>query len=162
MEIYEAIKHLQESMIANRIAMFTTVTDNDRLHSRPMVVQQKEFDRDLWFFTSEDSGKAAELQHNAEVNVSFSDSKENRFVSVSGTASLVHDRAKFEEFWSLGNEIYFPKGIDDPSLALVKVSVYSIAWWEGSSSLIGRVTSVVKALVKKDPSELGESGASKV
>ena len=51
----------------------------------------------LWFFTQASSHKVLEIDHEHQVNLSYAQPDENRYVSVSGTATLVRDRAKIDE-----------------------------------------------------------------
>ena len=60
-----------------RIGMLTTMTVDGRHVSRPMAVQDVEFDGDLWFFTYSDSDLVEQVRANPQVNVSFSDAKHN-------------------------------------------------------------------------------------
>jgi general stress protein 26 len=162
METEEATEHLKQAVREIRIAMFTTTNEEGEMQSRPMAVQDVEFEGHLWFFTSQESGKIYQLKENSQVNAAFSDAKSNLYLSASGTAVLVHDMAKKEELWSQPMEIYFPKGLTDPDLVLIRVSVTSVAWWTGASTVIGRVVNFLKAWTKKDPSEMGESGAAEI
>src|ERR1700760_590960 len=82
------------------VAMMTTEAEDGLLHSRPMATQKTEFDGTLWFFSGLNSGKISEIDWNPEVNLSYSDGSHNKYVSVSGTADIVDDRAKKEELWS--------------------------------------------------------------
>src|SRR4051794_36349430 len=83
-----------------RIGMLTTMTPDGRHVSRPMALQDVEFDGDLWFFAYRDSDLVHQVQANPQVNVSFSDSRQNAWVSVSGTGAEVQDRAKAADLWN--------------------------------------------------------------
>ena len=121
-------------MIKNiRVAMLTTAAHDGSLHSRPMATQQTEFDGDLWFFTQVGSAKVEEIQDDRHVNVSYADAGENRYVSIAGTASLVRDRTRIEELWNPLHQAWFPKGLDDPQLALIKVHVEQAAYWDAAT-----------------------------
>ena len=50
-----------------RIGMFTTTSPDGTLTSRPMALQQVEFDGDLWFFASRSSRKVAHLTTDPQV-----------------------------------------------------------------------------------------------
>ena len=117
-----------------RICMLTTMTADGRHVSRPMALQDVEFDGDLWFFAFADSDKSREIGLHPEVNVSFSDSKHHAWVSISGTAQVVYDRAKAEELWSAPLKAWFPDGLDTPGLALIKVNATSAEYWESAHS----------------------------
>jgi len=78
--------------------MLTTIDEDGDLRSRPMSVNGDiDPDGDLWFFTAASSHKVWEVQESPMVNVSFADPKDQRYVSISGTAELVRDRGKIEE-----------------------------------------------------------------
>jgi len=113
--------------------MITTVTPEGALRSRPMATQSATDDGLLWFFTSDDSGKAHDLEEEHAVNVSYADPVRNRYVSVTGNATLVRDSDKFHEFWRPEIEQFFPGGIDDPHLALLCVRIETAEYWDVSA-----------------------------
>ena len=113
--------------------MLITESEDGALHSCPMATQQTEFDGILWFFTGLTSGKVNELEWNPSVNLSYAEPAEMRYVSVSGDAEIVQDRAKMEELWSALYKAWFPKGLDDPDLCLLKVEVNNAEYWEAPS-----------------------------
>ena len=69
-----------------------------------------------------------ELQADGHVNVVMQDGR--RFVSVSGVARVVQDRALVEKLWSEAWKVWFPKGKDDPSLCLLVVEPMEAAYWD--------------------------------
>ena len=129
-----------ELIRAGRICMFTTMTPDGRHVSRPMGLQEVEFDGDLWFFAYEDSPKIAEIAAHPQVNVAFG-TKSNAWVSVSGPAEVVHDRGKAEELWSPMLKAWFPEGLDTPGLTLIKVHAESAEYWDAPH---GRVVTLIQ------------------
>ena len=129
-----------------KIAMLTTL-DKGVLRSRPMATQETDFDGELWFFTSRQTHKAEEIEKDNRVNVSYAEPDDNRYVSMSGTAELVDDRAKIEEFWRPGYLAWFPKGLEDPNLILLKVSVEQAEYWDATSSSLVEALGLLKSLV---------------
>lgn len=152
----EEFQKLQEMIKGIRIAMLTTVDDDGTLRSRPMATHDMEFDGDLWFFTQEHSAKVEEVQREHQVSVSYSDADKQRFVSVSGRAVLVTDPAKIRELWTPYLKAWFPKGIDDPELALLKVSVEKAEYWEGPASKIVQLLGFAKAALTGQQYDVGE------
>jgi general stress protein 26 len=150
------IKKIAELMKDIKFAMLTTVEENGRLHSRPMTTQSVEFDGDLWFFTRSESPKAWELQTHRQVSVTFADPGKSKFLTTTGTATLVHDRAKVKEFWTPVLKVFFPGGVDDPELALLKVTVETAEYWDSAPTAVGRAYNLAKAYVTKDPGALGD------
>lgn len=145
------IKKLHDLIKDIRFAMLTTVEEDGTLRSRPMATQEFEFDGDLWFFTSADAPKVKEAQHDRHVNVSYSDPHNQKYVSVSGKAELVSDRAKIEELWNPLFKAWFPDGLDDPNLALLKVNVDKAEYWDSPSSKVVRLLGFAKALATGKP-----------
>jgi general stress protein 26 len=139
-----------------RICMFTTMTPDGRHVSRPMGLQEVEFDGDLWFFSYDDSPKVAEIRANPQVNVAFA-TKSNAWVSVSGRAEVVHDRAKAAQLWSAPLKVWFPDGLDTPGLSLIKVHADSAEYWDSPH---GRVVTLIQyaasAALHRTP-DLGEN-----
>ncbi len=150
------IKKLAELMKGFRFAMLTTVEEDGSLHSRPMAMQEVEFDGELWFFTKAHAPKVEEADQHRQVNVSFADPEKSKFVSASGTAFLVRDRAKMEELWKAPYKLFFPQGLEDPEIALLKVSVEKAEYWDSAPTAVGRAFHFAKALLKHDVSEMGD------
>jgi general stress protein 26 len=152
----EAIEKLG-SLIENiDFAMLTTI-DNGILRSRPMSTQDFEFDGDLWFFTSDKTHKVEEIEKDNRVNVSYAKPEDNVYVSISGTAKLVKDRQKIEEFWNPILKAWFPEGLDDPTLALLKISVEEAEYWDSPSSTLVQIYGFVKALATGTRADGGEN-----
>ena len=91
------------------------------------------------------------------VNVSFSDNDGNRWVSVSGTGQVIGDRAKMEELWHPILKAWFPKGLDEPDIALLKVNVERAEYWDTTSSKMVQLYGFVKAAVTGSPPDPGEN-----
>lgn len=113
-----------------KVAMLTTIRPDGSLHSRPMAAQDAEFDGTLWFFTSLDSPKVVEVEQEQQVNVTYADPVENRYVTISGRAMVVLDRNKIEELWNPTLNGWFPLGLEDPQIALLRVEVDSWEYWD--------------------------------
>ena len=143
----ENIKKLRELIKDIRFAMLTTVEEDGTLRSRPMATQELEFDGDLWFFTYGKAPKMDEVQHHQQVNVSYAEPKDQKYVSISGTGQLVRDRQKIEELWNPLYKAWFPQGLDEPDLALLKVSAEKAEYWDSPSSKVVRLVGFVKAVV---------------
>ena len=154
----EGIKKVNELIKDIRIAMFTTEDDDGSLVSRPMATQEAEFDGELWFFANESSPKVDQIEQDRNVNLAYVSGGHNYYVSVSGTASVVHDRAKMEELWKPALKTWFPKGLEDPDIALLKVKAEHIQYWDDRAGALEVVAGFVKATVTGKPAQTGETG----
>ena len=155
--IKESIKKLKDLIEGIDFAMLTTHA-NGKLRSRPMSTQEFQFDGDLWFFTSDNTHKVEEIEKDNEVNVAYAKPEDNTYISVSGTASIVKDREKIEELWNPILKAWFPEGLDDPSLCLLKVSVEEAEYWDSPSSTLVQIAGFVKALVTGKSADGGDHG----
>jgi general stress protein 26 len=152
----EAIGKLKELLEGIDFCMLTTI-DSGNLRSRPMSTQKLEFDGELWFFTSDNTHKIEEIQKDDRVNVAYSQPNENRYVSVSGRAEMVKDRAKIEELWNPIHKAWFPEGLDDPHLCLLRVDVEQAEYWDAPNSKIVQLYGLVKALATGTEADYGEN-----
>jgi general stress protein 26 len=141
-----------------RVAMLTTVGTDGVMRSRPMETVLTQFDGDLWFFAAENTGKVDDIQMHAHVNLSFASAEYDRFVSVSGKASLVRDRKKAEALWQDEYLRWIPEGLDDPHLVLLKVSVIEAEYWDARRSTMVSVGEYVKSLFSSRPPESEKHG----
>jgi general stress protein 26 len=139
-----------------RVAMLTTIDEDGSLRSRPMAAPQVAFEGELWFFTGSDAPKVEEAQQCHQVNVSFADPAQQCYVSISGTATLVRNRQKMGELWSPWLRTWFPHGLDEPNLALLKVEVEKAEYWDAPASTMVQLYGVVKATLTGKAPQAGE------
>ncbi len=128
--------YLEKLIRGIRIVMMTTVCPNGTLRSRPMIVQNTPFDGTLWFFTSADPSEAGKGRDEGQINISYISAEENRYISISGLASLVFERQKIEELWNSSVEPWFPQGLTDPRLALLQVKAEKWEYWDSQAGLM--------------------------
>jgi len=136
--------------------MLTTM-DSGVLRSRPMSTQVFEFDGDLWFFTSDNTHKIEEIEKDGRVNAAYSDPGDNVYLSLSGRAEVVKDKAKIEELWSPVLKAWFPEGLDDPHLCLLRIPVEQAEYWDAPSSKIVQLFGMVKAMATGQEADYGEN-----
>ena len=149
---------LREMLKDIDFCMLTTVDENNDLHSRPMSLNSDvDQEGNLWFFTSASSHKVSELTRTPKCNVSFAKPDDYRYVSITGTAELVRDKAKLEELWKPELKAWFPKGTDEPDIALLRVEVEKAEYWDNPGSTVAHVISFVSAIIKGKPADWGEN-----
>ena len=152
----ESIKKLNQLTEGIDFCMLTTI-DSGHLRSRPMSTQQFDENGVVWFFTSDESHKVEEIAKDSRVNLAYSNSNDDAYVSVSGRAELSKDRAKIEEMWKPIHKAWFPDGMDDPHLALLKVEAEQAEYWEASSSKIVQLFGFIKAVATGQEADYGEN-----
>lgn len=139
-----------------RICMFTTMTEDGRHVSRPMGLQEAEFDGDLWFFAHEASDKVREIDVHPQVNLAFTN-KHGAWVSISGTAAVVYDQVKAQQLWTPLLKAWFPDGLDTPGLTLIKVHADSAEYWEAPHGRVVTLIGYLTSAVRHKPPQAGEN-----
>lgn len=137
--------------------MFTTIDDSGLLRSRPMSTQEVENHDTLWFFASLDTPKVNEILHQPQVNLSYANPSKQEYVSVSGVADIVRDEQKMKELWKPILKAWFPNGLEDPELTLVRVRIEQAEYWDSPNSTVVQAVGFVKALVGGESYEGGEN-----
>lgn len=149
-KLYEMIKDV-------RICMMTSIEPDGSLHSRPMYSHKADDHGDIWFFSRARDPKIGELRTESEVNLAFADPSDQNYVSVSGQAEIVMDKAKVKELWSEGLRTWFPKGPDDPDIALIRVHPSGGEYWDSPSRTVLQLYGYAKArLTGEPPTELSD------
>ena len=152
----EMREKLWDMMKDIQFAMLTT-EDGPHLRARPMAAAQSKFDGTVWFFTKASSHKVTEVDNDSRVGVTFSDPGSQVYVSLSGMARLVTDRASIEQHWSEPMRTWFPKGKDDPDIGLLKVTVKAAEYWDTPSSAMVHAYGYVKSVLTGEPPNPGEN-----
>lgn len=150
----EKLEKVKAMMKDIKIGSLTTIAERG-LVSRPMAMQETEFDGDLWFLTFRDTPKIKEITADPRVNVSFSDDDEN-YVSISGRAEVLEDPEKKKDLWNKAFETIFNTEYDDPNLVLIKVHAHGAEYWE-SGSKVRAAYQFVANLVGDKEHDLGEN-----
>lgn len=137
----------------------TTRAADGALVARPLQVLQVDAAASIWFFTAASSAKVDDVRRDPQVNLAFADPDRKLFVTVSGRSELLVDRGKAAELWRASQTVFFPRGPADPALALLKVQPSSARYWDGHESILGLLLKFGKAVLRREPSDLGASGA---
>jgi general stress protein 26 len=151
------IQKLRDLIRDIRVAMLTTADEDGSLRSRPMATQETELDGDLWFFTAAYSPKVSEVKREHNVNLAYVKPDDERYVSVSGKAELVRDKGKTRELWNPALKAWFPQGLDDPELALLRVRVEKAEYWDSPSGKMVQLAGFAKAILTGKRYEPGEN-----
>ena len=136
-----------------RIAMLT-VEEDGKLTSRPMGSIARPEENRIYFVTRLDS-KVGEIGGSAPVNLGYSDTHKNTYLSVSGTARTSQDREKLRELWSMWVEAWLPQGPDGEDVALITVEPEDAKLWDSTSSNLIYTGKVLKAVATQTPPDGG-------
>lgn len=148
-------RKVAELLKDERIGMFTTTAPDGTMTSRPMAMQEVEFDGDLWFFAGRTSRKVAHVSAKPQVNVATAGS--DSWVSLTGHAIVIDDLAKKKKLWNKVVEAWFPNGPEDPDVVLLRVDAASAEYWDSPGGRIATALSFAKAKMTGQPYDGGEN-----
>lgn len=151
----EELDKLHEMIDGMRTAMLTSFHD-EQLRSRPMAIIHRGEDNIIWFFTGADTEKAREIKENSHVNVALADESSNKFVSLSGRASLLKDPSLAKTMWTPFAKGWFD-GPDDPNLRIIKFEIDGAEYWDAPSSKMVYIFNLLVSAVTGKEVGMGEN-----
>jgi general stress protein 26 len=116
-----------------RTVMLVTHTAGNDIHSRPMAIAEIEDNGRLWFISGADTAKVHEIEMDSHVHL-IAQNDNDAYVTFSGRASLVADRAKIAELWQERFRVWFPRGQDDPAIELITVLPERGEFWDNTGT----------------------------
>ena len=121
--LWDLIKDTRFCMLSHRHA-------DGSLHSHPLTTQNKALDEgsSLYFFVSRKSEVGTRLRQDGNVNLSYANPKDDTWVSITGTATIVEDAQKKKDLFGVIDKAWFD-GPQDPDLELVEVRIDEAEYW---------------------------------
>lgn len=138
----EAIKKYKELVEDIKICMFISSTEETQ-SARPMMTIRVDDDGTTWFFTSHESGKVQEVEMDHTVRLLYAHPGKSSYMDVWGYAEIVTDKDKMHELWNPVVKAWFPDGVDDPNLCLLKIEPQLGHYWDNES---GKMVQFMKIL----------------
>jgi general stress protein 26 len=155
---YGELQEVAQLVEEIKFAMMTTEEEDGTLRSRPMSTMQMDAAGNLWFFTGLSSPKVEEAQQNhRQVNLSYARPDKQDYLSISGTAEIVRDKEKMRSLWTPWIKPWFPAGLDDPDLILLKVTITEAEYWIAPGSTVKRLYGLAKGMMTGNTDALGDN-----
>ncbi len=123
-----------------------------------MGISKVEDDGTMWFFAKLMSKKVEELEHDERVCVVILNERKNNYLMVHGKGSISFDKQKMKELWNPAMKAWFPEGLEDQDILLIKVVPQQANYWESSSSQMVVLFNMVKAIVTGKEYDEGSHG----
>lgn len=139
------------------IAILCTI-EEDQIHSRPMATSDIDEEGNIWFFTNEYSPKVYEIESNTNVTLCYTDHANSTYVCINGKATLIQDTEKMKELFNSMVKAFFPEGLSDPRLALIKVTPKHAEYWDSHSNSMVRFMGILGSALTGDKYIKGEHG----
>jgi len=142
--------------LAKSIGTCMLVTwDGEKQRARPMTPALRREEHAIHFLTDKDAGQIGQEKRFPRVMLTFADTGGNKFVAITGEASVSQDKAKIAELWNPAAKAWWGSP-DDPAIRVVTVTPDEAELWDSPGKLIATAVILTAALIGKRPS-LGET-----
>ena len=125
----DQLEHFRKLLKEFHTAMLVTHGSDEKLRARPMAIAQVEDDGRVWFITGAETAKTHEIEKDTRVHLVCQNDR-SAYLSMSGRADLVRDRAKVAELWQEPFRVWFPGGKDDPNIELIAIRPEDGEFWD--------------------------------
>jgi len=158
----DALIKLRELLKGFPIAFMVTVS-NDDVSARPLgIVGDHAFDGTLWFITDRRSRKVKAIESGADTTLLFQNDRVGNYLQLTGRAVVVEDRAKLEELYTTLQRTWFPKGLDDPNITLLRFDADGGCFWDSHDSYLRLAAAFTKSIATGEPGESGTAGVARL
>lgn len=110
-----------------------TLSQNGKMRSFPLPTVQTECEGYMWFFVNMNSEQLQDLEQHPTANVSFSESKTQTYVSVTGWVEICRDNNKMNELWKPNLADILKADTSSNELALIKFNVDFAEYWDSQT-----------------------------
>jgi general stress protein 26 len=129
--------------------------DGDKLRARPMSANLDRENNAIYFLADVRRHKDEEIARNPGVNLSFADAGSQKYVSVTGTATVSNDRAKIKQLFSTPAKAWWDSA-EDPNIRVLKITPDDAEFWDSPGSVISYVKMAAAAVTGTRP-DLGDN-----
>ncbi|MDX1650899.1 MAG: pyridoxamine 5'-phosphate oxidase family protein [Brumimicrobium sp.] len=140
--IWDLIKNIKVGMLVTKERQ-----DDEKLRARPMSLVQDAYDGTLYFFTSRDAAKVYEVKNDKDVCVTFSNPRENVYVSLTGKARFTQDKELIDRYWNNWVAAWYEDGKDDQNIGMLAVKINKGEHWDAKENKLVQLFEIAKANV---------------
>ncbi|SPH23479.1 hypothetical protein DEA8626_02542 [Defluviimonas aquaemixtae] len=119
-------------------------------HMQPMTHFTDPDRAELWFLTGIETDLVRAVGQGARAHFCFVGKDQDFYACLSGLLEQVEDREKLTEIWSPLASAWFPKGIDDPEVCLLRMTLHEAALWTVTGSALVFGFNVLRANLSED------------
>jgi general stress protein 26 len=145
--VWDLMKKIGFAMLVTR--------DGNRLRARPMSAHLERDENAIYFLTDARRHKDEEIARDPNVNLSFADTGGQKYVSVTGTASVSNDRARIKQLFSTPAKAWWDSA-EDPNIRVLKITPDDAEYWDSPGSVISYVKMAAAAVTGTRP-DLGDN-----
>ena len=142
--------------LMKKIGFAMLVTRNgDKLRARPMSAYLERENNAIFFLTDARRHKDEEIARNPNINLSFANASNQKYVSLTGTAVVSNDRAKIKQLFSTPAKAWWDSA-EDPNIRVLKITPDDAEFWDSPGPVISYVKMAAAAVTGTRP-DLGDN-----
>lgn len=143
---------------------FMVTASGGEVVARPIGVvgDHTAFDGSLWFITDRRSRKVQAIEGGATTTLLFQNDKEGAYLQLLGSATVIEDRERLKSLYTAVQRTWFPDGVDDPHITLLRFDATSASYWDGHASWLKLATGFAKSIVTGSPGTSGNAGVAEL
>lgn len=124
--------------------------DGEDIRARPMAPHFERETNTIYFLTDATSHKDEEIARNPLVCLAFADTGGQKYVSLTGRATVSNDRQKIKELWSTPAKAWWDSP-DDPSIRVLKVAPKDAQYWDSPGTVVSYAKMLAAAVSDSRP-----------
>jgi len=141
---------LRQVIRESEVGMLTTIDEEGRLVSRPMLPLLFDNDQAVYFLTHASSAKVRQISNQPRVALTFT-APQSRYLSVTGRAAVIDDAGLIARLWNPTYRAWFPDGADDAEATAIQITIEQANYWEAPTSRVARLIGMIEAIVTHTP-----------
>ncbi|MBV9201190.1 MAG: pyridoxamine 5'-phosphate oxidase family protein [Alphaproteobacteria bacterium] len=134
--------------------------DGEDIRARPMAAHVDRNEHAIYFLTDANSHKDEDIKRNPNVGLAFADAGDQKYVSLTGHASLSNDRQKVGELWSTPAKAWWDSP-DDPTIRVLEVTPKDAQYWDSPGTVVSYVKMLAAGMTDSRPA-VGDSAKVKL
>lgn len=124
--------------------------DGDDIRSRPMAAYPDRDGQVIYFLTDAASWKDEDIDRDPNVGLAFADTDGQKYVSLTGRATISNDRRKIRQLWSTPAKAWW-ESPDDPSIRVLMVRPKDAQYWDSPGTVVSYIKMVAAAVTDSRP-----------
>lgn len=151
---HDAQTHVWELMEKIGTAMLVT-WDGTSQRARPMAASVRPREQAIYFLTDARRDKIEQIEHFPKVLLTFADTGGQKYVALTGRATVSNDRAKIKDLWSPFAKAWWDSA-EDPNIRVLRIDPDEAELWDSPGTLIATVKMLTAAATGTRP-DMGDN-----
>lgn len=145
--VWELAKKISFCMLATR--------DGEEIRARPMAAYLRREEDAVYFLTDARHQNDDQIRVHPNVCLAFADAGDQKYVTISGRASVSSDRAKIKELWGTPAKAWWDSP-DDANIRVLKFTPKDAEYWDARGKVVAYVKMAAAAVTGSRP-DYGEN-----